>query len=306
MIHSLVLAIAGFFVVSAAGGCTKEYTASPLETRWVTNIKDWQTQDRAWAPGCKAWEEDKALWDPWMWAITNQTHPRHQLPAAIFSYHIFHCNESSRPRKVYLEPLAAALRTPKFHCGDGYIFDPWFLVFPFAVHIPHKNVYLFDFGSGYYNDDMKFFVENFEAKGWHFTKLFAWEVQTMEQKEWWSRVPDNIKPRLQFFNTAISSDRTNPMNPVRFIKGIARPEDYVIIKLDVDNTPLEVSIILHILETPELVDEIFWENHVSHSPIQWHGWGDLSHQQGPASTMEKSYQMFTKLREVGIRAHSWV
>lgn len=90
---------------------------------------------------------------------------------------------------------------------------------------------------------------------------------------------------------------------------MAHPDDFVVFKLDIDNTAVEVEIILTILRTPDLIariDELFWEHHVSGSPTQWAGWGDLSREPGSHSTLESSYRLFTRLRQAGIRAHSWV
>jgi hypothetical protein len=32
------------------------------------------------------------------------------------------------------------------------------------------------------------------------------------------------------------------------------------------------------------IDEVIWENHVNHHPLQWAGWGDLRAETGPSST----------------------
>jgi hypothetical protein len=45
---------------------------------------------------------------------------------------------------------------------------------------------------------------------------------------------------------------------------VAKPEDFVVIKLDIDHTQLELAIIHTILNVPEireLVDEVYFEYH---------------------------------------------
>jgi len=56
----------------------------------------------------------------------------------------------------------------------------------------------------------------------------------------------------------------------------------------------------------ELVHEVYFEHHVSGSPMQWHGWGDLQNSEAEMSTLSESYELFTFLREHGVPAHSWV
>ena len=52
-----------------------------------------------------------------------------------------------------------------------------------------------------------------------------------------------------------------------------------------------------------LIDEFYFEHHVVSSPMFYEGWN-----RGPrlTRTLADSYTAFTKLRELGIRAHSWV
>ena len=51
-------------------------------------------------------------------------------------------------------------------------------------------------------------------------------------------------------------------------------------------------------------DEFYFEHHVLHSPMG-RSWTRGS---GPAlqQTLSDSYALFTRLRELGVRAHSWV
>lgn len=68
-----------------------------------------------------------------------------------------------------------------------------------------------------------------------------------------------------------------------------------------------------------LIDELYYEHHVRLSPMAHKGWElSLVHtvfdesrnvtrqQASTAHTLEDSYAIFHRLREMGIRAHSWV
>ena len=94
-----------------------------------------------------------------------------------------------------------------------------------------------------------------------------------------------------------------------FIKELTKPEDYVVFKLDIDAPAIEIALVQQMMgdcELIALIDEFYFEHHVSGSPMQWGGWGDLSKSTSPLGDIQDSYDIFTVLRENGIRAHSWV
>eukprot|EP00669_Euglena_mutabilis_P009086 TRINITY_DN4034_c0_g1_i1.p1 TRINITY_DN4034_c0_g1~~TRINITY_DN4034_c0_g1_i1.p1 ORF type:complete len:196 (+),score=23.19 TRINITY_DN4034_c0_g1_i1:474-1061(+) len=191
-----------------------------------------------------------------------------------------------------------------------------YLVLPNASEFPHRRALYFDFGSTYYNsgyalatDSMAWWMKSLAARGWHFDDVYAWEISPVNHNDYWERVPDEMKPRLHFFNTGTSNDPKHPMNPLNFIRRVAKRGDYIMVKLDIDNNPIETGIVDQILKSHDahpLIDEFVWEHHVKFSPTQWSGWGNLSDLEGPYSTLNNSYHAFSDLRKLGIRAHSWV
>ena len=69
---------------------------------------------------------------------------------------------------------------------------------------------------------------------------------------------------------------------------------------------IEEQLIAQILEDREIssrIDDFYFEHHVLGSPMYFEGW-----RRGPplTRTLADSYTTFTRLRELGIRAHSWV
>jgi len=294
--------------------CKRTYVASPLERKWLHNIGDWQTDATDWGSGCKAWREDLEMWDVWL----NPSHPKFaQLHDQIFSYHDWDCG--GHKKRTYLEPLAVALRNPMFPCvpnAHSLLFDTSWLLLPNASDMPHRRALFFDFGSTYYNqgfggykDSMAWWMDSLKARGWHFDDVFAWEKNHVDPNDYWRRVPDDMKARLHFFNTPTSADPADPMNPLTFIRRIAKPGDYIVMKLDIDNNAVETGIVDQIIKSHAhhpMIDEFIWENHVKGSPTQWHGWKNLSYLVGPYATLNNSYHAFHTLRQLGIRAHSWV
>ena len=88
------------------------------------------------------------------------------------------------------------------------------------------------------------------------------------------------------------------------------PEDFVIFKLDVDTSEVEIPIALDILNDPEmhsLIDEFFFELHFRCEVLMTCGWGKdvLEESNGLQLDRPSTLKFFRDLRKTGIRAHIW-
>lgn len=122
-------------------------------------------------------------------------------------------------------------------------------------------------------------------------------------------MPPEIMRKTSWYNIAASSEKENPNNPWTFVLEIAKAEDFVAVKIDIDTPEIEIELVSQLLEDPvllNLVDELYFEHHVHGSPMQYQGWGDLRNQNVSHPGVEDSYKIFKTLRERGVRAHSWV
>ena len=96
------------------------------------------------------------------------------------------------------------------------------------------------------------------------------------------------------------------------LRSLAKPEDFVGFKLDIDTPAIELSIVQQILADPHgvgrLIDEFYWEHVVVNTPMQNFGWRHDLRRVPPRErqTLRDRYRFFRELREMGIRAHSWV
>lgn len=76
-------------------------------------------------------------------------------------------------------------------------------------------------------------------------------------------------------------------------------------KLDIDTPSVEMPMVQHLLDSPELqklVDVFYFEHHVFLEEMAyWWGMGN-----GMKGSVLDSLQLFATLREKGIDAHSWV
>jgi len=74
--------------------------------------------------------------------------------------------------------------------------------------------------------------------------------------------------------------------------------------LDIDTPSIELPLVQQLLDAPQqtgdTLDEFFFEHHVE-GLMQYFGWYlDVN------GTFAHSYDMFSSLREMGVRAHSWI
>ena len=256
-------------------------------------------------------------------------------------YYRFECNDSSKSQLVVsqsIEPLIGLLRDPSTICtysdlpddlkiqdGGAVQSKRFFLLGPSApyhnyqtttpiippwLYKPDAQVILFDIGSSYFNGmnaaavststiGTRWFYEYFRSKSLSFDRIIAFEARQYASKSYWSQIPDDMMGKLTFINSGV--EKIGKLNPWNILKTIAKPEDYVIIKLDIDTPRLEMSLcnqILNDTSISSLIDEMFFEMHVTINEMK-RFWGS------PSGRLKDTYILFRKMRELGIRMHSW-
>lgn len=86
----------------------------------------------------------------------------------------------------------------------------------------------------------------------------------LEPTDYWRRVPAAWKPFWHFHNIPVQSALDHADSPLRYIRQLASPQDFVAFKLDIDHPDMEMPIALALRDQPELfqlVDEFFFELH---------------------------------------------
>eukprot|EP01138_Halocafeteria_seosinensis_P016259 gb/GECG01016589.1/.p1 GENE.gb/GECG01016589.1/~~gb/GECG01016589.1/.p1 ORF type:complete len:105 (+),score=12.11 gb/GECG01016589.1/:1-315(+) len=91
-------------------------------------------------------------------------------------------------------------------------------------------------------------------------------------------------------------------NPWTWVKELVKPEDFVVVKLDIDTPSVELPLVNQFQNDTELqtlVDEFFFEKHHNHWQMNPHFHGKVQ------GDLALAYEMLHRLRKSGIRAHSW-
>jgi hypothetical protein len=208
----------------------------------------------------------------------------------------------------YIEPLVSHLRHPLARCGP---YSEIFLVdrsFVLPGKPGTKRTYLFDSGaSSWYagagGPSLSYFAEVWRRFGFSWDAIEAWEGSTSIDK-FSATVPSSWKNKTTYHNQYIStSPSVSPFVP-SIIRNQVKMKDYAVFKLDIDSKAVETAIVDYMLGWKDLnyIDEFLWEHHVSNY-LMARNWGDS---QDMTKSIADSYQYFLKLRQKGVRAHSWV
>ena len=76
--------------------------------------------------------------------------------------------------------------------------------------------------------------------------------------------------RVHFYNIPVTDDLTQAAHPLNMIRNICQPGDFIAVKLDIDNGPLETAIIDEIQADEHLsqcISELFYEQHYNHPGV---------------------------------------
>ena len=212
----------------------------------------------------------------------------------------------------YIEPLVSHLRHPMMGCETKnkniLLLDRTWLVPP--EHIRGSRAYYFDAGAGNWSEgkggpSMSYFVAVWGRHGIEFQYIEGWEGSTTAE-EFLRTVPLGYQTRTRFHQQWIASSPDGVPFVPTVIRETTTKEDYVLFKLDIDNGPVEVGTVEHLLadgnDDLDYIDEFFWEHHVENYVMnRW--WLES---RDKTKTIEDSYQYFLKMCQRGVRAHSWV
>ncbi|CAF4381348.1 unnamed protein product, partial [Adineta steineri] len=99
---------------------------------------------------------------------------------------------------------------------------------------------LFDLGSSFYGKNVdisetstRWFYEYYKRLNLQFDRIIAFELRPLDPKTAWEQLPDDVFPVYTLINTGCTE--TGIFNPWVMLQQIAKPEDHVIVKLDIDS-----------------------------------------------------------------------
>jgi len=238
-----------------------------------------------------------------------------EFDPAIFSW--FETKyENGVVTRDYIEPLVGHLRHPmacRLQPGQPWLVDRTYIVPPPAHMLkPGAKAHYYDAGaslwcSGAGGGSLCFFTKLWEDNGITFDRIRAWDGGA-SVREAEKSYPAAWKPKIKFSSSLVSTSADQPDAFVPLlIKTETKKDDYVLFKLDIDHGDTEIAIVNYMMDDSndmlDWIDEFVWEQHCNNY-IMAANWAD--HTTDMSKTIADSYQYFLKLRQRGMRAHSYV
>jgi hypothetical protein len=253
---------------------------------------------------------------------------------------------SGAPLSVLVEPLLGFMRDPRPVCPlqaaslaltqprdrlqskettvrDDSVLSAWRRQIVAGVDVDEAGsrprVLLFDLGASRYSDSampgLKWLVESLEGVGLRPDHVWAWEAsKTTSLAVFTAGMPEWLRAITTFYNVPVAVSCPEPVEPscrdglvLKILAANARPEDVVVLKLDIDDSLLEAALVARILadaHLKSLIDEFYFEHHyLSHEqemgqPRAWKRKPEMQ-------SIRESFELFQELRRAGIVAHVW-
>ena len=141
----------------------------------------------------------------------------------------------------------------------------------------------------------------YSKRGLVFDHVYAWEPKAAKIDT--ADLEPALANALHFYNVGISDQPGHEHNPLARIKQLCKPSDIVVFKLDIDNR-MELNVVHQLLSDPELmnlIDEFYYEHHVTNKLMRRHGFGTVVE----SSNLKSWYSMVNPARAAGFRMHYW-
>jgi hypothetical protein len=169
---------------------------------------------------------------------------------------------------------------------------------------------LLDVGSSYFGNwrdnnyaaSGSWFYNMYHTRGQPFDRFVAVEVSPLSVQEVYKQLPPDLAAAYTLINAPLNVGEGDTLDVVKLIEGLVKPNDFFVLKVDVDSASIEQPFAEYLCKNAtlaSLVDEMMFEDHVDIVPMRPY-WGSSL-----PRNLADSYVMFAKLRHRGIRAHSW-
>lgn len=230
---------------------------------------------------------------------------------------LFPSNQLSfTPSSGYVEPLLPPMRDSKFCYDPSRLMSLEYLVHDFEYMCrqlkPTSKRIFIDMGAslsfhGSRESPVVTLLNLYEKFGFHFDHIYGFEIKfTKPETVYRDQLPEKYLPNFHWMNVGVNHTEGDKLNPLHSILSTFDEDDFIVVKLDIDTSFIEVPLAHQLLEGGKnglyhkLVDQFYFEHHVHLGELApyWSYTMD--------GTIKDSLDLFYGLREKGIPAHFWV
>ncbi|CAB9511728.1 expressed unknown protein [Seminavis robusta] len=214
----------------------------------------------------------------------------------------------------WVEPLLPPMRHPQFCYQSKHLMNTDYLLHDFHAMCkklkPHSRTVFVDMGASLsFHGGRKIpvldLIQNYRKFGFHFDHVYGYEYRKHDPEQVFNDVPEYLDASYHWINVGVTSDTHSRRNPFKLLVENYKPDDFIIVKLDVDTPELERELAQQLLDNPQLsklIDQFYFEHHVNQAELKPH-WG---RQRGMNESVADSLKLFHDMRQKGIPSHFWV
>jgi len=146
----------------------------------------------------------------------------------------------------------------------------------------------------------------YEQFGFYFDHIYGFEITHTAPKTVYEKLlPEKYIPIYHWINVGVNHSSGHRLNPLHSILNHYNEDDFIVVKLDIDTSWIELPLAQQLLEGGKdgiyhkLVDQFYFEEHVHLGELRknWHS--------SMVGTIKSSLELFQGLRKKGIPAHYW-
>jgi hypothetical protein len=226
---------------------------------------------------------------------------------------LFPSGQLSLGSSGYMEPLCTPLRHPD-HCFREAVMEMTYFIHDFEAMCnklkPHSRRVLIDMGASLkFHEKEKanpivWLLDQYKKFGFVFDDMYGFEITPMNATEVYNDLlPDEYMASYHLINAGVSSEEGHKLNPLDSILRKFSEDDFIVVKLDIDTSSVEVPLALQLLNDESLirlVDQFYFEHHVIMAEMgRW--WRSAME-----GSVKSSFDLFSALREKGVASHFWI
>ena len=227
---------------------------------------------------------------------------------------IFPSKQLSLTSSGYVEPILPPMRSHKICENHGqHLMSLAYLVHDFEFMCrklkPTSRLVLVDMGAALdfhgTNQPIVTLLRQYAKFGFVFDHIYGFEINAKDPKVVYeTSLPEEYIPSYHWINVGVSAKEGDKLNPLHSVIEKFNEDDFVVVKLDIDTSSVEVPLVLQLLEDKDgvyskVIDQFYFEHHVHLGELAG-SWRSLMN-----GTVGESLELFSNLRKKGIAAHFW-
>jgi len=222
----------------------------------------------------------------------------------------------------WVEPIIPPMRHPKI-CSDigAYLMSTEYFVHDFATMCkklkPHSRTVFVDMSPSRESDKnlALSLIGLYKKFGFHFDHIYAYQAKETKYGDRVAQIPEKDLSSYHWVDdhwvddhwadVQVDASESQLQNPLEFLNENFNEEDFIVMKLDIDEIALEETFVMQLMKSEtlkKLVDVFYYEHHIGINEMlpYWAAHGVEN------STMKESLDLFVNLRKSGVAAHSYI